>query len=486
MDTVAPHTGATHPPTPRSTRAFIDNHRIRGYTMTYPAYPAYKDSGVAWLGDVPEHWESARLSWLFRRKKITDRPDAELLSVYRDHGVVPKSSRDDNFNKPSDDLSAYQLVEVGDLVLNKMKTWQGSIAISQYEGIVSPAYFVARPTKTFGLQYMHYLLRSPIYISQYLRYSAGIRPNQWDLDYDDFKLLPALLPPLPEQAAIAAFLDRETAKIAALIAKQERMIALLGEKRQALIAHAVTKGLRADAPMQDSGVAWLGEIPAHWKLIPLKRLSPRISGRLVYQPAQYFSDDGIPFIMGNNVTNDGIRWTGVKYVPLEINERFAHHALHEGDVITVRVGAPGVTCVVPKEADGLNCGSLMIIRRSGNFNSRWLAYAMNSWVVRNQIALVQYGAAQEQINIEDAREFLLPVPPLEEQAALVQSLACALQQLSQLEERSTHAIALMREHRTSLIAAAVTGKIDVRGEVVGAGTGGEAGAEAGRLAGVAR
>lgn len=152
----------------------------------YKAYPAYRDSEVEWLGEAPSHWTTLPVGRLYQRTKRTNYADKELLSVYRDHGVVPTASRDDNNNKPSDDLTAYQLVEPDNLVMNKMKAWQGSIAISEHEGIVSPAYFVYEPNaRMFDLaipKYIHYLLRHPIYIAQYLRQSKGIRVNQWDLD----------------------------------------------------------------------------------------------------------------------------------------------------------------------------------------------------------------------------------------------------------------------------------------------------------------
>ncbi len=169
----------------------------------YRAYPEYKETNIDWLGDVPSHWQTVPVGRLFFRVKRTGNTDKELLSVYRDYGVIPKSSRDDNNNKASEDLSPYQLVEPNDLVMNKMKTWQGSIAISEYEGIVSPAYFVYQPLhRLFELahpRYVHYLLRNPMYIAQYLRRSKGIRVNQWDLDPDEFQRVELLLPSKDEQ-----------------------------------------------------------------------------------------------------------------------------------------------------------------------------------------------------------------------------------------------------------------------------------------------
>jgi len=214
------------------------------------AYPEYNHSGVEWLGDIPSHWTLVPVKGLYQREKRTNHPEKELLSVYRDYGVIPKSSRDDNNNKESDDLTPYQLVSVGDLVMNKMKAWQGSIAISEYSGIVSPAYYVYSPrpgcSKRIYPRYVHYLLRNPIYITQYMARSKGIRVNQWDLDPEAFEKVELLLPSKDEQAKIFRFLDRETARIDNLIAEKQNFINLLKEKRQALISHVVTKGLDPD------------------------------------------------------------------------------------------------------------------------------------------------------------------------------------------------------------------------------------------------
>lgn len=178
--------------------------------MSFPRYPSYKDSGVEWLGEVPEHWGFRPLWTYFRRTKRIGHGAEELLSVYRDHGVIPKASRDDNFNNPSEDLNPYQLVEPGDLVINKMKAWQGSVAISGHRGIVSPAYFVYSALHSENARYLHYLMRSPQYTAGYLSLSKGIRVGQWDLQPEYHSRMPVVQPPLAEQVTIANFLDEET------------------------------------------------------------------------------------------------------------------------------------------------------------------------------------------------------------------------------------------------------------------------------------
>ena len=208
--------------------------------MDFKEYPSYKDSGVEWLGKIPEHWEQKPIWSMFTRTKRTNHPNELLLSVYRDYGVIPKNSRNDNHNRGSEDLTPYQLVLPNDLVINKMKAWQGSIAISEYKGIVSPAYYIYEPKQSYCSKYIHHLIRSVYFIQSYKNFSKGIRVNQWDLEHDAFTHINLLVPPLTEQNHIISFLDSETSRIDNLIAKQEKLIEKLKEYRSTIISHAVT------------------------------------------------------------------------------------------------------------------------------------------------------------------------------------------------------------------------------------------------------
>lgn len=216
--------------------------------------------------NIPANWKMAPIWTLFRRTKRTGFEDEELLSVYRDYGVIPKNSRTDNHNVESEDLSSYQLVEKGDLVVNKMKAWQGSVALSEYRGIVSPAYFVYNVTGDCHAKYYHYLLRSALYISAYNKISKGVRVGQWDLEPQEFRKLSILIPPFDEQVRIAEALDDELAKIDVLIEQQTSLIEILKERQKTYIFNLVTKGLIEDAPMKSVDVDWLGSMPSHWTL----------------------------------------------------------------------------------------------------------------------------------------------------------------------------------------------------------------------------
>ena len=190
------------------------------------------------------NWSEAPLRALYRRVEQFGCPDLPLLSVYRDHGVIPRTGRVDNYNKPSADLSGHKVVQRGDLVINKMKTWQGSLGVSDFEGIVSPAYFVGQPIGDVVDRFMHHLLRSRRLIAEYGARSKGIRPSQWDLPWDNFASIKVRLPPLEVQQAIADYLDLETARIDSLISKKRRLGILLASRLMSLAGDVTVGGGR--------------------------------------------------------------------------------------------------------------------------------------------------------------------------------------------------------------------------------------------------
>lgn len=435
----------------------------------YKAYPEYKDSGVEWLGDIPGHWKTISISRLFSRIKRTGYTEKELLSVYRDYGVIPKSSRDDNNNKPSEDLSPYQLVQPNDLVMNKMKAWQGSIAISEYEGIVSPAYFVYQPNNSlFELahpKYVHYLLRNPIYVTQYLSRSKGIRVNQWDLDPDEFRNIELLLPSKVEQEKIYNFLDHETAKIDNLIEKQQRLIELLKEKRQAVISHAVTKGLNPDVPMKDSGVEWLGKVPNHWVSVRVKQISSFItSGPRGW--SDFITDEGNEiFLQSGDLNNElGLQLDKAKRVSPPKNAEGVRTKLVTEDVVVCITGAnTGRVAIVPElsQTTYINQHLSLIRPNTSIINSSFLGYSLASSVGRSFFDVAQYGL-KEGLSLSNVSEAPLALPPKHEQDAIVKYLESIRNNYDNLSRLSTIQIELLKERRTALISAAVTGKIDVR------------------------
>ena len=200
-----------------------------------------KDSGAGWMPFVPAHWLVEKIKYHLRIRGQKNMGDRQVLSLYRDYGVIPKDSRDDNHNVTSEDTSTYRFVRVGDFVVNKMKAWQGSVAVSQYEGIVSPAYYVYEFTDNlFNKRYFHYLLRNKTYTTEFMRLSGGIRVGQWDLPAEAFENTVVLLPPADEQKEITDYLDNKCAQIEELISAKQSQIEALESYKKSLIYEFVT------------------------------------------------------------------------------------------------------------------------------------------------------------------------------------------------------------------------------------------------------
>lgn len=412
----------------------------------------YKETGLKWLGRVPSSWGIVPLWTLYTRGKSTNFPEEELLSVYRDHGVVPKSSRDDNFNKPSDDLTPYQLVKPGDMVINKMKAWQGSVAISRYRGIVSPAYFVYERHHSMDDRYLHYLLRSEGYIAGYLSLSKGIRINQWDLDPTYHSRMPVLVPSIQEQRDIVDLLDRETDQIDDLIIKQERLIELLAEKRLAVITQAITKGLDPTAPTKASGIPWLGDIPSEWMIRKSSQLFRAQKG----QEAAALTKEACAQMSGPYPVYSGQTANGGIMGSID---HYEFDSGSEGVLFSTTVGARAmsVSQIYGKFSLSQNC---MIIRRITSLDTRYFYYQFQV-LFRYQRGLIP-DHMQASFRMEDLYAYLLAVPSEREQWDISNYLDSETKKLDVLATRASAFVKLLKERRSALISAAVTGKIDVR------------------------
>ena len=239
-----------------------------------------KDSGIEWIGKIPQEWEVSHIKYHLKWKSIKGFPNEEILSLYRDYGVIPKNSRDDNYNVTSLDASGYKLVDVGDFVINKMKAWQGSMGVSNYRGIISPAYHICEFTnKLIFKRYFHYLMRNISYLPEYKRLSTGMRVGQWDLQFDDFKNIPFLIPPFTEQQKISTYLDHKCREIDSVISKTKATIEEYKKLKQSVITQAVTKGIIPNRPMKDSGIEWIGEIPQEWEINSMFQLFVQVKNK---------------------------------------------------------------------------------------------------------------------------------------------------------------------------------------------------------------
>ena len=409
-----------------------------------------------------EGWSEVPLWSVLQRKKELGQPDLKLLSVYRDYGVIEKDSRDDNYNRAGADLAAYQVVRPGDVVANKMKTWQGSIAVSDLKGLVSPAYIVCSVDPAIHSRFLHYLLRSKPYIAEYKRLSHGVRPAQWDLRWEDLRDVRLALPPAGAQRAIADFLDRETGRIDALVEKKRRLIELLEEKRTALISHVVTKGLDPTVPMKDSGIPWLGEIPAHWEALSLARVSYQMTNGYVGPTRDILVDEGVPYVQSLHIKNGQIRHNGDFFVTEEWHRAHDRTRLRVGDVLVVQTGDIGQSAVVDESVAGANCHALIIIRPDlMHIAPQFLGYLLRSEGGKGSVLATRTGATHPHLNVGYVRDVKLPIPPVDEQRRIAAYLSTQHDTSVRVAEKIREQLYLLAEYRQCLITAAVTGQLDV-------------------------
>lgn len=429
-------------------------------------YSNYKDLGVEWLGKIPEHWQPSSIRGVTKAVTRRNCPNLPLLAVYRDYGVILRDSRDDNHNRIPEDLSNYKVVKPGNLVLNKMKTWQGSLGVSEYEGIVSPAYIICELSQDINPKFLHYLLRSYRYIFIYNKISYGVRVDQWDMHYEDFKQIPIFLASVEEQKTIARFLDRKLEQIGHFISNKQRLIELLKEQKTAIVNRAVTKGLNPQASMKPSGIEWLGDIPGHWEVETIGKLSESLqTGPFGSQLHSYeYVTGGIPVINPSNMKDSTIFADVNCAVDQPTWERLKRHALKTGDIIFARRGEMGRCALVTEQENGWICGtgSLRMQPKRQKNNSEFLIMVLSAKGVAEYLSLMSVGSTMENLNTGILQRLPLPIPPVDEQQQIVEYIHKVNLQTNQAIAKTEKEIELIQEYRTTLISDAVTGKIDVR------------------------
>lgn len=348
------------------------------------------------------------------------------------------------------------LFEQGDVLFGKLRPYLAKVHQATGPGRCTSELLVLRSRRLLP-GFLKYLLLSKPLVKLVDSSTFGAKMPRADWDFIGQIMVPC--PNIQEQRAIADFLDRQTAAIDALIDKRRAQLSLLDEKRLTLTTAVIISGLNPSARTKNSGLPWLAEyIPAHWAVRRLKFISPRQCVGVVVNPSHYFADEGVPFLFGNNVREGEFGLEGVRRISEESNGTLAKSMLRTGDLVVVRVGAPGVTAVIPEALDRCNCASIMIVRQAASFESQWLCYAMNSRIGRCQVEAVRYGAAQEQFNISDAVNFTFPVPPLEEQRAIVANLDAEVAVIARTCASIEAEMKLLAEYRQALISAAVTGQ----------------------------
>lgn len=424
--------------------------------MSFPRYPKYKPSGVEWLGDVPEYWEVKRVGYYFteRREKVSDR-DFPPLSVTK-NGIVPQletaAKTDDNDNRKK--------VCKGDFVINSRSDRNGSAGASNLDGSVSLINIVLRPEEGIHVPFIHHLLRSHPFQQEFYRNGQGIVADLWTTNYSMMRDIRLAMPSSIEQARIAEFLDREAGKIDALITEQRRLIELLKEKRQAVISHAVTRGLNPHDPLKPSGVEWLGEIPNHWTVGALRYFATFSTGSTPSREVEEFWNGPIPWVKTGEINYDTIIETEESITPEGMNSCAVSlappgtllMALYGQGVTRGRVALLGIQATFNQACVGIRAGQRMDPRFLRAFFIFAYPFIRSSGNETTQMNL----------NVSYVGGIRIPVPPLDEQAAIVEFLDAETSKFDALTAEAERAIELLQERRTALISAAVTGQIDVR------------------------
>ena len=425
-------------------------------------YESYVPTEYDWLPQVPSHWGRLPMRGITALSDVRNgnRSDLELLSVYREYGVIPKASRSDNHNVESANLSNYKYVGKGYLVMNKMKMWQGSLGISPCEGIVSPAYIVCRVVGDLNTQYLHRLLRTPQYKIHYNRFSKGIRVGQWDFSYDNFKTLYVYLPPREEQDKIVRFLDWKVSEVNHFIRQKRREIALLTELMNTRIKEVVFGGLNPSAATQDSGIQWVGYIPTHWKTKVLFEVAAEQSNSNKTVHNQNLLSLSYGKIVNKDInTMEGLLPASYDtYQVVDDSNIILRLTDLQNDKRSLRVGIATQT--------GIITSAYTCLKARGDYMlPHYLYLLLHSY----DICKVFYsmgGGVRQSIGYGEIKRMSLPIPPTDEQQKIVDYCYALRADIDKMIAEVKREIIFITEYRTRMISDVVTGKVDVRDIVV--------------------
>lgn len=427
-------------------------------------YAGYKESELPWLGKIPRHWIIKRgKSYMTPVDQRSKAGKEELLTVSSARGVVPRSGANVTMFKAKS-YAGHKLCWPGDLVINSLWAWAGGLGVSQHHGIISTAYSVyrGRPSAQVNPKFLHELVRSSAFQWELHVRSKGVWVSRLQLTDTSFLDAPIPLPPPDEQAAIVRFLDWANGRLERAIRAKRKVIALLNEQKQAIIHRAVTRGLDPDVPLKPSGIPWLGDIPQHWEVRPLKQLLVRMD----YGTSENVRGEGRVRVLTMGHIRDGKVAVpgsgGLDAVPSGL-------LLEKDDLLFNRTNSPDLVGKVGlfagNASDEITFASYLVrLRARTDHNPVWMNYLLNSsgfWSFARSQALVSLHQAN--LNSKRYGQMVLPVPcERAEQDAIVEHLQAHTSEIDLAISRLEREIELLREYRTRLVADVVTGKLDVR------------------------
>ncbi len=452
----------------------------------FPKYPAYKDSGVEWLGDVPEHWEANRVFSIFNERVETGQGQLPILNVTISNGVQVEQFEGDRKKRLIEDRDAYKRAAAGDIAYNTMRMWQGAVGDVPVDGLVSPAYVVARPIKDINSRYYSFLFRGQTFQVETNRHSYGIVSDRNRLYWLGFKNIVVPIPPRAEQDRIVAFLDEKTAEIDRLIAKKQRQIELLDEQKAILINRAVTRGIRngelgmvnedaAEAASDhstftipnsqfiDSGIPWIGPIPKHWQVRKLGAVVSFVSGATPSKDRSDFWNGGVPWISPKDMkrlkidsSEDTISAAALKHTNIKLLSPGTVLIVVRGMILvrTVPIAVNTVHSTINQDIKGMEVNQAVM-------SPDFLLTLLTACQEMLTPLIEESGHGTRCLRTESLKTVLLPTPPRDEQDELVIRVQSISDASDKAKSNIESQIQTLQTLRSTLIAHAVTGKIKV-------------------------
>lgn len=425
-------------------------------------YPKYRDSGLPWLEEIPEHWDLLRTKYVFREVDERSTTGEEThLSMSQKYGLV-ESSRIDEWRLHSESYVGGKLCKTNDLVLNRLKAHLGVFAHAPVDGVVSPDYTVLRVIRDSEPRFLENVFKTPTYIGELRRSTKGIVEGFWRLYTDDLYDIRVPVPPAREQGAILDWIDRFNHIVQRLILAKQQLIELLNEQKRAIIHHAVTHGLDPDAPTKPTGLDWLPEVPQHWEVKPLKRWVA-INSRVLPET----TDPECVFLyLDIGAVGTGFLTEQPELVRFEDAPSRARRVLRRGDTIisTVRTYLKAVYFVADEQEDLVASTGFAVLTPMPSVVPEYLSFVIQSNTFVERVMVNSVGIAYPAIAETRLGALHLALPPTKrEQLSLVEHIKGETESMDEAIRRAQREIDLIREYRTRLISDVVTGKLDVRG-----------------------
>lgn len=425
-----------------------------------------KDSGIPWIGEIPEHWDVMRLRRVFSEahEKNTDE-EGQLLTLSQYTGISPKSEGKRVGMFEAESTVGYNIVHVGQFVMNIMLAWNGSYGVSDFEGIISPAYVVFNFNFRCCKKYFHYLLRLDGYPPAFKTVSRGIIESRLRLYPIYFYQFLTIVPPVAEQEAIAAYLDAKCGEIDELIDVEQQMITDLESYRQAVITEAVTHGLNPDAPKKQSTIQGIKDIPSNWNEVNLLKviyLRARLGWRGL--KAEEYVDEGYPFLSAFNIVNNQLVWENLNFINQLRYDESPEIKLSSHDILIVKDGAGIGKCArvenMPLGESTVN-SSLGVITVSETLYYSYLYYFFLSTPFQDNVLFLKNGMGVPHLTQENLKSVRIPLPPVDEQKAIANFLDSKCFEIDGLIKVKQEKIETLKQYRQSLIFEAVTGKTSI-------------------------